>query len=224
MSTVKRRERERVRRKGDILDAARRLFWLRGYAGTTMPEIAQAAELAPGTLYLYFPSKSALYAELLLEGYDMLLERLQERAGRPASPRRQAEGLVEAFLEFAQEHPEYFDVIFFVLQKEGGGTRGTLEPEQLRRLQAREDACKAVALEVLRRADPDAAAGAVPTTVDAVWSMLVGTIFYFRHSDQQAFRSVAAEAGRLILDALFGKGQVERRARAGRQLGPRGQS
>jgi len=205
MSTSQRRERERQQRRQDILAAARELFWTRGYAGTTMPRIARAAELAPGTLYLYFPSKGALYAELLVEGYDLLIERLGAEVGRGDDPRDEAARLINAFLGFARDYPQYFDIIFFVLQRETPGTReAALGEGQLKRLRAKEDACKALATRALERArrvrvteDPDA-------TVGAVWSMLVGLVFYFRKMGEETFARVGSRARELLLDAAFG--------------------
>jgi AcrR family transcriptional regulator len=48
-------------RRGEILTAARKVFGAKGYEATRMEEIARAAHLAKGTLYLYFPSKDAIY-------------------------------------------------------------------------------------------------------------------------------------------------------------------
>ncbi len=206
MGTQQRRRREKRRRRQDILDAARALFWEKGYGGTTMPELAEAAELAPGTLYLYFPGKSALYAELLIEGYDLLLERLQAEVAGDGSPREQAAALIDAFLRFAQDCPEYFDIIFFLLQKEYGGTRDALEPEQVERLQAKEDACKAIAAEVIERVDGTRSAAEVSATVDAAWSMLVGLVSFFGRRDGKSFSSVAGEARKLLVEAVFGAG------------------
>ena len=207
MGTRERRDREKRRRRRDILDAARQLFWQHGYAGTTMPQIAGAAQLAPGTLYLYFPSKSALYAELLLEGYDLLLERLGAELNREAPARERAEALMELFFAFARDHPEYFDVIFFVLQSENRLGQGEcLEPQQIKRLQAREAVCKAIAAQMLQQAGYPASGEKLRRTVDAIWSMLVGTIFYFRKAGAEQFSAVAQEAKRLILDASFGQG------------------
>lgn len=120
MGTRERRQREAQRRRGDILNAARKLFWKNGYAGTTMPQIAAAVQLAQGTLYLYFPGKDALYAELLAEGYELLRRHLEATLAKPSLPRQAAGALLDGFLGFARQFPEYFDVIFFLLQKEGG--------------------------------------------------------------------------------------------------------
>ncbi len=204
MGTSERREREAEGRRRAILGAARTTFWKRGFSGATMPAIAQAAELAPGTLYLYFPSKDALYAELLVEGYDLLLGSLEGAVARPGLPRRQAAAMIDAFAGFARDHPEYFDIMFFVLRREGGaGPRSALEPEQVARLAEREEACKAVAARVLARARRGGRGGTAKETVEAVWSMLAGVIFFFGGSE--AFPRIAGEAKRLVLKAVFGR-------------------
>ena len=47
-----------------MLDAARRLFLARGYAGTTIPDIAAAADVAVPTIYWAFGSKRAIVGEI----------------------------------------------------------------------------------------------------------------------------------------------------------------
>ena len=205
MGTSQRRERERRQRRQDILAAARELFWTRGYAATTMPRIARAAELAPGTLYLYFAGKGALYAELLMEGFDRLIERLGAEAGRPDDPREEAARLIDAFLGFARDYPQYFDIIFFVMQRETPGTReSALDEGQLKRLRAKEDACKALAASALERAPRLRALDDPGATIDAIWSMLVGLVFYFRKTGDETFARVATRAKELLIDAAFG--------------------
>jgi len=50
-----------------ILSAARRCFAHNGFAGTTTKSVAAAASISEGLLFKHFPSKSALYAEILAE-------------------------------------------------------------------------------------------------------------------------------------------------------------
>jgi AcrR family transcriptional regulator len=54
----------RAARSEEILDAARRVFAERGFKGTTIADIAEAAGIALGTIYLYFPSKDDVFAAL----------------------------------------------------------------------------------------------------------------------------------------------------------------
>jgi AcrR family transcriptional regulator len=204
MGTRERRQRERGERRQEIIAAARSIFWKKGFAGTTMPEIAAAAELAPGTLYLYFPSKDALYVELLLECYDQLNARLKAAAGRPTAPRRQAEALVDAFLGFARECPQCFDIIFFVLQREMGGPRQAwMDKPQQEQLKVREEAGRQVAAEILAQAFPRGSGERHRVTVEAVWSMLAGVVFFWRTNPDREFNAVAAEARHIVLGALF---------------------
>ena len=209
MGTRERRAREREQRRRDILDAGRQCFWKHGYTHATMPQIARAAELAPGTLYLYFPSKSALYAELLVEGYDVFIPRLRARVAEPAAPGTQAAALIDAFFDFARDCPEYFNIIFFLLQQGGRGPRQqSLDGELLERIQAKENACKAIAAEALRgapRPDSDVAGDNANRTaaVDAMWSMLAGVVFFFRGDGPDALATVGAEAKKILLDAIL---------------------
>lgn len=169
MGTWERRVREKEERRRQIVNAARRLFRERGYKATTIPRIAEAAELAPGTLYLYFPGKEALYIELLNEGYDILLARLRETSRRKATPRRQAEALMDAFTDFAREQPDYFDMIFFVLQSARREIRQlSAHRDLLEKLLVREKACKDFAAAVLGRARPRDTAAERALQVEAV--------------------------------------------------------
>jgi len=206
MGTSERREREKAERRRQILRAARKLFWKNGFSGTTMPAIAASAELSAGALYLYFPGKHALYAELLDEGFDLLEKRLAEAVGKGSSPRAAAEALVDAFLGFAREAPDYFDILFFTLQEPGREMRVLREGQDvMTRLARRQEACKAVAAGVLRRARPGLEAAELARTVDAVWSMLAGVVLYFLHDEPAAFAAVSARARDVILRGILGK-------------------
>ena len=63
-----------------ILSAAKRCFARHGFAGTTTKSVAAAASISEGLLFKHFPTKSALYAEILAEACeaDPALHRLLE--------------------------------------------------------------------------------------------------------------------------------------------------
>ncbi len=205
VGTKQRREREKQERRAQILDSARKLFWKNGFGKTTMPDIASDAELAPGTLYLYFPSKDALYTELLVDGYAPLIKSLRHASEVEGTPHEQAAALLDAFIDFARNSPECFDIIFFVLQRESGGPRDAIwDKEQLKRLVAQEDTCKDIAAGVFRKITPQASDFEVRQSVNALWSMLAGVVFFWRREDAETFNQIAGAARQIILDSLAG--------------------
>jgi AcrR family transcriptional regulator len=67
------RERKKQRTRETILRVAFELFAERGYQGTTVVDIAEAAEISPSTLFAYFPSKD----DIVFANYDEIAESLR---------------------------------------------------------------------------------------------------------------------------------------------------
>jgi TetR/AcrR family transcriptional regulator len=65
--TLSRKERDFLRHRREILEAALGLFSEKGFHNVSMQEIAQKAEFAIGTLYKFFANKEDLYKALVLE-------------------------------------------------------------------------------------------------------------------------------------------------------------
>jgi AcrR family transcriptional regulator len=76
MGIQERKQRERERRRQQIMVAAKRVFIKKGYGRATMESIAKEAELSAGTIYLYFKNKSELWATLSVRVLQYLLIRL----------------------------------------------------------------------------------------------------------------------------------------------------
>lgn len=199
MGTLQRRQREAQQRRAAILDAARTVFWQRGYAASTMPHIAERAEVAPGTLYLYFSSKEVLYVELLIEGYEKLRLRLAEAADTKRSASKQAHELIDAFFAFARENPEYFDIIFFVLQQEKSKWEANFPSDQVARLEQAEASCQQFVATVLQRL-VKRSAKQQQALLNSVWSMLAGVAFFFRGKDD--YDRTARAARDLLIQAV----------------------
>lgn len=75
------RERSKARRRAAIIRAGLELFAERGYDATTVADIAAAAEVAPRTVAMYFPSKQDIAMSRVSPSVDELTEAL--RARRP---------------------------------------------------------------------------------------------------------------------------------------------
>src|SRR5208283_1792175 len=68
---------EQAAKRERILAAALKLFAHEPYQAVTMDRVAEAAGVAKGTLYLYFPSKDALYLGVLSDGLETVSKRSQ---------------------------------------------------------------------------------------------------------------------------------------------------
>jgi AcrR family transcriptional regulator len=73
------RERKKQKTRQTIIKVALELFAEQGYEQTTIAEIADAAEVAPRTIFAYFPSKEDILFYNLVEIRERLAETLRER-------------------------------------------------------------------------------------------------------------------------------------------------
>lgn len=83
LDRAQRAELAKAARSEEILTAARRVFATRGFRGTTIADIAEDAQIALGTIYLYFPSKEAVFAALNQRFSEMIANGL---TGVPDAP------------------------------------------------------------------------------------------------------------------------------------------
>lgn len=106
MGIQERKEREKERRRQQIMVAAKRVFSEKGFNKATMEDIAQEAELSPGTLYLYFKNKEELYASLSLRILQYLLLRVEHViAMKKAGPEEKLKALMEAMYDVYEFDP-----------------------------------------------------------------------------------------------------------------------
>jgi AcrR family transcriptional regulator len=97
-------------RTGEILAATRRLMEEKGVDSLTMDEIAQAAGVAKGTIYLYFQGKDELVQALLSqvgENIALDLEAILARLDPPPDKLRQ---VVILLLQYVEQERELFPI------------------------------------------------------------------------------------------------------------------
>ncbi|UBV41584.1 TetR/AcrR family transcriptional regulator [Deinococcus taeanensis] len=89
---------EKNQRRDDILRAAERLWTTTTYAELSMNQVAREAQLAKGTLYLYFDTKEELFLALLSEHLHAWINRtadlLVER--KPRTPQQLTDVLLDS--------------------------------------------------------------------------------------------------------------------------------
>jgi len=129
MGIKERKEREKQLRKQQILEAAKKVFSSKGYNNTTMEEIANEAELSPGTLYLYFKSKEELNASISIEVLRFLDKKMNEvSAMEELNSLERLKALEDALYDVYKFDPQ---TLLNVFQLQAGKTLQNLSPEIL---------------------------------------------------------------------------------------------
>ena len=91
-----------------VLDEAARLFLARGYAETTLRDIADAAGVKAGSIYYHFDSKEELLGEVLDQGISRITVTLDEALAKSADDARsRLEAAITAHLSALFEHGPY---------------------------------------------------------------------------------------------------------------------
>jgi AcrR family transcriptional regulator len=113
LGSADRKEREKEIRRTDIIEAAERVIFAKGYDAATMDDVAKEAQFSKRTVYIYFNSKEQIYFEIMARGYRRLLE-LLEQDGNGSAEVSAPEGIRRMgwlFYRFGMEYPEYFEAI-----------------------------------------------------------------------------------------------------------------
>lgn len=129
MGIHERKEREKERRRQQIMVAAKRVFSVNGFSKSTMEDIAREAELSPGTIYLYFKNKDELYASLSLRILQYLNVRIKHvLEDRNLQPEQYIDALKQAMFDVYD-----FDslIVINLFQLQSSETLKNLSPELL---------------------------------------------------------------------------------------------
>jgi TetR/AcrR family transcriptional regulator len=110
MSIAKRKEREKKKRRNDIINAAEKLFFSKGYDNVSMNDIAVGTELSTATLYLYFKNKESLYFAIVLRGTKILNAMIKEEVEKVKTGIEKVAAFRKAYYEFTKHYPDYIQI------------------------------------------------------------------------------------------------------------------
>jgi len=96
----------------DLLEAAGEVFSQKGFHGSSMEDIARAAQYATGALYRYFPSKEVLYLGLMEKRSLELIREVKQRAGDIDDPVAALREIISAQIDVARRDLTLLQIFF----------------------------------------------------------------------------------------------------------------
>ena len=122
-----------LEKKLRIMQAAEQLFRTRRFHEITLDEIAKAADVGKGTIYLYFQDKENLIFEAAVAGFNEMCGMLRQDAGEGAGFRDGLLRMVEMISRFFQSRRPLFRIILSEGERAMEGAGGLRERWQQRR-------------------------------------------------------------------------------------------
>jgi AcrR family transcriptional regulator len=178
MGIQERKEREREQRRQQIIVAAKRVFSSKGFNKATMEDIANDAELSPGTIYLYFKNKNELYASLslrILQYLNIRLEHLiKEKLDDPGKSIRDLQDALYDVYEFDSQ------VLINMFHLQSSETLKNLSPPLLSEMKKLSGKALAMMAEIFKAGiNRGVFIDQHPTALaDIVWALFSGVVLW----------------------------------------------
>ena len=119
-TTLDRRQRRRQETIAEVVEVAAEIMAEQGVVGLSVGEVARRMGIRPPSLYVYFPSKHALYDALFARGAQEVLDHVRSDDAALAEGRSDDRTLDEVLLHVAEtfvgwsvEHPAYTALLFW---------------------------------------------------------------------------------------------------------------
>src|SRR5215510_10841685 len=104
-------------RTAGILEAARKVFAKKGFNGATVDDVATAAGVAKGTVYLYYRSKREIYFAALKFGIEQMYSALVDELRSRSTTEQKLRALIAAKLAYFDENRDFFKIFYSELGK-----------------------------------------------------------------------------------------------------------
>ena len=111
MGIQERKEREKERRRQQIIVAAKRVFSEKGFNKATMEDIAKAANKGKSSLYYYFESKEQVFAAVIRYEIQCLKATIIEVVEKETEPRNKLRKFVNTRLNYLNEKADQYIAI-----------------------------------------------------------------------------------------------------------------
>lgn len=111
MQKLSRREREKLNRRHEILQAAWNVFASKDYNSATIDDVAAEADLSKGTVYLYFQNKADLFHSTIEMGMERMNTIVQEIVSSSDDPVAGIREIIKRLLDYSEENMDFFKIL-----------------------------------------------------------------------------------------------------------------
>ena len=158
-------------RRGEILQAAERIFIAEGYQGATIRKIADEVGVSSTALYMHFRDKDEILLEICDGAIAKLLKSNSEISARPIDAVSRVRLMLDAYMTFALENPNTYQLVFC-------GQSGLLSAEKEEATEALGDSCYEVFVSTVREisATGRLRTGTVDSAAQSMWAACHGLV------------------------------------------------
>lgn len=206
MGIHERKQREKQLRRRDIINAARKIFSVKGFNSATMEEIATEAELSPGTLYLYFKNKEELHTSLSIDILKYLTTQIQEVVNQDICVEEKMERFRDVFID-VYDYDASILINLFHLQS--GETLHNLSDEMMQHLKKNSALAHGAIIQVIKEGiDKGIFIDEHPVALaDVLWGSYAGVVLWVdskkKLNDQKDFvKSTLTTSFKVIIQGL----------------------
>lgn len=100
-----------------IMEAATRVFARKGFYNATISDVAKVAEVAEGTIYLYFKNKDDLLISIFEHSMDFFIQEVNEELEGMEDPREKLKKFLDLHLRLVQKNPDLAQVLQIELRQ-----------------------------------------------------------------------------------------------------------
>lgn len=163
MELLKQYSHKKASRRKEIIDSAVKIFAEKGFQNTTIDEIAKSANIAKGTVYIYFNNKLELFLSLINEGIEDIFSITKGILTEKRNYLERLESLIHAQFTFYQENEDFFKIFVSERSRFFSEVKIELKKEIIKKYQSQIDLIaefiqEGIEKDILRELDPKKAA------------------------------------------------------------------
>jgi AcrR family transcriptional regulator len=192
--------------KGQILDVALGIIVEEGYGNLTMRRLASKLNMTAPNIYNYYKSKDEIYIHLVIRGFNMLNNIMQDVINKYKEPAERAKQLAKAYLSFGFMNSGYYNIMFTYPTPKYNDFIGTAleklsEVEYRISMQIVNFVLKEIAILTVRNETDES----VRINLIGVWSMLHGMVSLYNSKIINYTTGNPEDMYNTLIDSLLGK-------------------